>query len=149
MCDKFSNKRAPSSSHQRLSRQRLPAPYLWLYYSKILFKRGLLCIRQFLLMQKTTEFAQMPGKIQCHTSSKLDAQLFESCKQVDCVTTADIGLKIIFFVRILVIKFDDLSFLNSDFMLNLTNDLIVSARECVWCVFIGLPLFSRVNEIIN
>lgn len=77
-------------------------------------------------MQKPTEFMQMPGEIQCHVSSELDAQPFEFCNQVNCVTMADIGIKVLLFIRILVINFDNFSLLNLDFVLDLTNYLIIS-----------------------
>lgn len=62
----------------------------------------------------------MPVQIQCQ-ASKLDARPFEVCNQVDGVMMADIGIKVIFFIGILVIEFDDLSLLSSDFMLDLAN----------------------------
>ena len=82
-------------------------------------------------MQKTTEFVQMPGQIQCPVFSELDAQPFKFCNQVNSVMTADIGVKVAFFIGIRVIKFNDLSFLDPDFVLDLTNYLKVSTWECM------------------
>jgi hypothetical protein len=44
-----------------------------------IIKRALHPIQQLLMVQKTTEMAQLPGEFQSLWPSKIDAQLYQSC----------------------------------------------------------------------